>query len=117
MGYMTTINFLNDAYIFIKENSGQVINNILDAMKNERENMKTYRIDSFCNPMQASKIAHADVPRLYLCWGNSFVEMGQRNDIANSMLDVRKKFLKKAKDLIKEEEKQIKKIEDKIKMV
>jgi hypothetical protein len=111
MGYTTTINFLNDSYESIRSNPEEVVNNILDAMSNTNVKCKTYGVGNFANPMTATKSVHADTPQLYISYGNSFVALGYNNDI--NSIDVRKKFLKIAKSIIKEEETMVKKIEGK----
>lgn len=69
-----------------------------------------YGIGNHCNPIIISKSQHADLDRLYLVGGNMMTELGYFNDITN--LELRKKFLKRAKYIIKEEEKLIKETEN-----
>jgi len=72
-----------------------------------------YGVGNHCNPMIVAQSNHADDPMLFLTYANMMTTFGHRNDISN--LDLRKKLLRIAKRIIKQEEKEIKDLEEKLK--
>jgi len=115
MGYMTPILFLNDGYSSIKENPEEVTNNVCKAMDDFNGKEQFYGVGNHCNPMSALRPEHADVPRLMLAHQNSLVELGFASELGKrlDLIELRKRNLKIAKQLIKQEERAIKEMQEK----
>ena len=114
MGYNTVIMFSNDASSQYKQHQEQVCQNIHVALCNTNEKSMSYSVGNHCNPMQSLKSVHADTSQLIMNYGNSLIEFGSNNDIEDNLIEVREKFLREAKMIIKMEEKIIARIKGKI---
>lgn len=117
MGYMTTITILNDALDQIKKYPKEFVDNVLNGVngidkfgKRENKLINSYGVGNYANPIEVAKSHHADESRLYLVYQNMMVSLGYNDDITD--YDLRKKLLKEAKFLIKEEEQRIKKLKE-----
>jgi len=115
---MTTITILNHAWHVIEKNQQQFIDNInagmsgIDEFRGRGRYINNYSIGNHSSPVIVSQSSHADDPRLLLTYGNMMTTFGFRNDINN--LELRKKLLKIAREIIRQEAKEIKELEDKI---
>jgi hypothetical protein len=110
MGYMTTITILNDRWSDIEKNPEQFLENIQEGMNgygayfNESKSINYYSFG-----VRVAKSHHADYPHLYMAFGNSMIGFGYGNDITD--VELRKKYLKMAKDILKAEQEEIKRLE------
>ena len=116
MGFMTTINILNDGFDQIDKNPKEFIDVIKDGMNGinrlnlrEIKNINTYGVGYHGNCVTVARSHHADEPRMYIAHQNSLQIIGLGNELKD--IEYRKKNLKIAKEIIKYEEEQIKKLE------
>jgi len=117
MGYMTTLTFLNDGFDQIEKYPEQFIDAIKLGMygidkhnKNtSRKFITTHGVGYHGNLVEVAKSHHADDYRLYLVGRNAMTTFGYANEIDD--IKYRKKLVKMAKCIIKNEEKRIKELE------
>lgn len=121
MGYMTTINILNDGFDQIEKHPEKFIEVIKEGMNGhrrflgsvEQNNINSFGIGNHANVVQVVKSHHADDPRMFIAFQNSFDIVGWGND--STHLEHRKRLLKIAKDMIKREAEEIKRLEEELK--
>ena len=120
MGYMTVISILNDGFSAIKENPKEFVDKIEEGISGVKsyssgtcltnKNINNYSVGNHANPMWVKKPLHTDSPQLTLSYQNMLVAFGAFNDIED--LELRKKLLEKAKEVLRYEEMLIKKLEE-----
>lgn len=110
MGYMTVGMILNDSFSSVEKHKEVVADGFLKAAR-MREKSVDIPIGNYANPFTVFSSQHADIPQLFLAFQNSFNRFGYSNDIDN--LEYRKRMLKIAQNVLKEEEKAIKELEKK----
>lgn len=110
MGYMTPIMLLNDSKENIVKHPDQVVQNILDAMDDYKIETREYSIGNFSNPMKSCRPVHSSSMGLYVAHHNGFFELGQFNTVKD--IAYRKEILRRAKEILLEEEELIRKIEN-----
>lgn len=119
MGYQTVFMVLNDGASEVKNHPEEVANNIYEAMIGVgmyRKNSRSFSIGNFANPMKAFSSQHADTPQLLLAHQNDLIRFGYASDLTEErLLEYRKRSLKIAKEILKQEEREIKELEAKLK--
>ncbi|QHW35812.1 hypothetical protein GZH47_33510 (plasmid) [Paenibacillus rhizovicinus] len=118
MGYMTTITILNDAFDQIEKHPVEFVESIklgmngIDKFGARNKEISNFGIGNYANPIDVARAHHADDPRLYLAFQNMTVAFGYSNDLKDPRhLELRKRMLKMAKDILKQEERLIKELE------
>jgi hypothetical protein len=117
MGYMTTITFLNDAEDQIMKHPDQVVENIHLAMCGVTERTgREMGIGNHANCMEALPPHHADTPQLMLAYQNMTVAFGYFNNLKDPRhLDLRKRLLRIAQEILYQEKCLIKELEEQMK--